>query len=318
MAFSDGSVIDGPFGAGGCAVSIIPKEESASTITKAAPVGTNVDNVESELHGVILALKSTLDYITEREESQGTHDLFVLTDCNSVVDIVTNRSDTRYRHDEFCTIDDTCGSLKAAGVNVHIGWIPAHVGIPNNEDADKHAKAMAARVAKGLVEVDNKIAIPAAIKIAKRISTALWQTRWNRALHGDVTRQLIPKVTTKTIFPDTRCVGISYVRLLLDDTNLKADRWRDGFTESPYCECDTEIETGYHFLMDCPLHDAKRARMHRTILRQWMHTNISGNLSLTMDVLLGSCDGRQFPKELLEVIKKSLFKYIKQIEKFDM
>ena len=109
--------------------------------------------------------------------------MFVLTDCNSVVDIVTNRSDTRYRHDEFCTIDDTCGSLKAAGVNVHIGWIPAHVGIPNNEDADKHAKAMAARVAKGLVEVDNKIAIPAAIKIAKRISTAIWQTRWSRALH---------------------------------------------------------------------------------------------------------------------------------------
>ena len=58
-------------------------------------------------------------------------------------------------------------------------------------------------------------------------------------------------------------------------------------TEFPYCECDTKIETGYHFLMDCPLHDAKRARMHHTILRQWMHTNILGNLSLTMDVLLG-------------------------------
>ena len=111
-----GSVIDGPFGAGGCAVSIIPKEESASTITKAAPVGTNVDNVESELHGVILALQSTLDYITKRKECRGTHDLFVLTDCNSVVDIVTNRSDTRYRHDEFCRIDDICGSLKSAGV----------------------------------------------------------------------------------------------------------------------------------------------------------------------------------------------------------
>ena len=82
---------------------------------------------------------------------------------------------------------------------------------------------MVARVAKGLVGADNKIAIPAAIKIAKRISTALWQTRWNRALHGDITRQLIPKVTTRTIFPDTRCVGISYVRLLLDYTNLKAD-----------------------------------------------------------------------------------------------
>ena len=90
VAFSDGSVIDGPFGAGGCAVSIIPKEESASTITKAAPVGTNVDNIESELHGVILALQSTHDYIMKQEEHQGTQDLFVLADCNSVVDIITN------------------------------------------------------------------------------------------------------------------------------------------------------------------------------------------------------------------------------------
>ena len=138
-------MIDGPFGAGGCAVSIISKEELANTITRATPVETNVDNVESKLHGVILALQSTLDHIMKQEEYQGTHDLFVLTDCNSVVDIITNRSDTCYRHDEFCRIDEICGSLKSAGVNVYLGWIPAHVGIPNNEDADK---AMVARARK--------------------------------------------------------------------------------------------------------------------------------------------------------------------------
>ena len=56
------------------------------------------------------------------------------------------------------------------GVSVYIGWNPADIGIPNNEDAGKDTKAMAASVTKGLVEVDNKIAILVAMKIAKRIS----------------------------------------------------------------------------------------------------------------------------------------------------
>ena len=83
-----------------------------------------------------------------------------LSSPTSAVDIITNRSDTRYRHDKFCRIKDICGRLKAAGVTVHLGWIPAHVGISKNQDADKHAKEMAARVAKGLIGVDNKTAFP--------------------------------------------------------------------------------------------------------------------------------------------------------------
>ena len=40
FAFSDGSVVNGPFGAGGCAVSIVPLDPSQSgSIIESVPVG---------------------------------------------------------------------------------------------------------------------------------------------------------------------------------------------------------------------------------------------------------------------------------------
>lgn len=72
-----------------------------------------------------------------------------------------------------------------------------------------------------------------------------------------------------TSFPCDLCTGMSYIRLLLDDTNLKADQWRDKFVDNPYCQYNTEIETSYHYLMDCPLYDKIRNNMHHSILQQF-------------------------------------------------
>ena len=48
VTVSDGSVIYEPFGADGCAVSIIFKEESASIITRAAPIGATKRRIQRE------------------------------------------------------------------------------------------------------------------------------------------------------------------------------------------------------------------------------------------------------------------------------
>ena len=186
--------------------------------------------------------------------------------------------------------------LQNADINVTIGWITAHAGITNNEEADREAKRMAASVAKGHTEADESISMSATKKLAVDISTALWQSRWERALHGESTKVLIPRVSIKTSFPTDRCTGISYIRLLLDDTNLRADQWRDKFVDSPYCQCDTEVETSYHYLMDCPLYEEIRNGMHNSILRLWDNTNCPGNLSITMETLIGTCDGKGYPK----------------------
>ena len=93
MAFTDGSVMNGPYGSGGCAVSIIPKDDSERTVKRGRPVGMNVDNVDCEFHGVILALQTTVDLLNDKEkEDSDTSKLFILTDCQSAVEIATRTS----------------------------------------------------------------------------------------------------------------------------------------------------------------------------------------------------------------------------------
>ena len=93
-------------------------------------------------------------------------------------------------------------------------------GHKNNGEADKLAKEIAARVDSSVLEADNSISVPAALKLAKDFAINTWQQRWNRAEHGHITRLYIPSVMERILWPDQRCVGISYVRLLLDNTIL--------------------------------------------------------------------------------------------------
>ena len=181
----------------------------------------NVDKVDCEFHGVILALQTTLDLLDDKEkEDSDTSKLFILTDCQSIVEIVTNRTETRHRHEEFREMDNLCLVLKNRGVEAYMTWIPAHVGIKHNEEADKLAKEIAARVDSSVLEADNSISVPAALKLAKDFAINTWQQRWNRAEHGHITRLYIPSVMERILWPDQRCVGISCETPPIDKTTL--------------------------------------------------------------------------------------------------
>ena len=78
-----------------------------------------------------------------------------------------------------------------------------------------------------------------------------WQLRWNRSTTGRSTHELIPNVDTKMVFPKNRCVSVSYVRLLLNDTTLKDHQHRLGLSVTKVCDCDQGIEDDYHFLFEC-------------------------------------------------------------------
>ena len=100
------------------------------------------------------------------------------------------------------------------------------------------------------------------------------------------------------------------MRLLLDNTTLRADQFRDRFADSPYCEWDDAMETYYHFLMECDKFEDARARMEDSIYDAWENTRSSGNLSLTMEVIMGTCSVFNFSKELVEEIKRSFFQFL--------
>ena len=54
---------------------------------------------------------------------------------------------------------------------------------------------------------------------------------------------------------------ISYVRLLLDDTNPNADQHRIKIVDSAACDCGDDMETNYHYVMECVLYGLERNTM---------------------------------------------------------
>jgi len=62
-----------------------------------------------------------------------------------------------------------------------------------------------------------------------------WQQKWQREVSGQLTRHFIPQVGTKILFPDCRQNGISYCRMLLNDTMLNDDSYRTGTPYHHHC-----------------------------------------------------------------------------------
>ena len=156
-------------------------------------------------------------------------------------------------------------SLSVMNVSVKIAWIPGHQGIQLNDSADRLAKDTAYNIYIGRVYAPSLITYQDAVKIAGDISLKAWQRKWNQDCSGYYTRSLIPEVGRTVLFPDSRNIGISYLRLLLHDTMLLDDSHRTGKADSPVCECGLERETAEHFLLRCPRFHEARNNLRDTV-----------------------------------------------------
>ena len=60
-----------------------------------------------------------------------------------------------------------------------------------------------------------------------------WQRKWDEDSKGRRTYEIIPKVGTKILWHRKRDIGISYGRMLLNDTMLNFDSHRTGTADCP-------------------------------------------------------------------------------------
>jgi len=86
--------------------------------------------------------------------------------------------------------------------------------------------------------------------ISKQV-TAAWQQRWDRSVCARTTYEMVPSVGSKSFFPKNRCIAISYARLLLNDTTLKAHQYHMGLADTKVCECNMGVEDVHHFFFQC-------------------------------------------------------------------
>jgi len=106
------------------------------------------------------------------------------------------------------------------------------------------------------------------------------------AYTGRATHERLPTVGRKLVYPRKRCLAISYVRLLLDDTALKVNQHRMKLpvVDSRECVCGHGIEDEDHFF-HCRLYSESRKQLMQAIQDIWSNTFAKGVLPQSVTLL---------------------------------
>jgi len=118
-------------------------------------------------------------------------------------------------------------ALSDLNVVTVMSWIPGYSGIICNEEADSMAKSALQQIP---AMTYNEITFTTCKSLISKQVTTTWQQRWDRSVCGRMTYKMVPSVGSKIIFPKNRCIAISYARLLLNDTTLRAHQYRMGLS----------------------------------------------------------------------------------------
>lgn len=171
----------------------------------------------------------------------------IFSDSFSVLQAVQNE---RPDHPIIKDIASICRQNR----NIKLCWVPAHVGIPGNEIADKEAKAA--------VEIDNivniKIPLKDIFKQVKRDIKLQWEVEWQNS------DQKLSKIKNCVQRWDSsnrlnRFEEVIITRLRIGHTRLTHGHLMGGFDNS-ICEiCDTPLSVE-HILIDCKKYTEKREK----------------------------------------------------------
>jgi len=126
------------------------------------------------------------------------------------------------------------GKLQDLSITVKIVKINSHLGILENDMADRYAKEMASKISKAEIIAPRNISVNDCYKIAADIVLKSWQRYWDNEKKGRSTYDFIPVVGTKVIFPSKRFSGAVYCRMLLHDTMLKKRQLQNWYCRHSY------------------------------------------------------------------------------------
>ena len=241
-------------------------------------------SLKSEIAAIAFAMEWAADHYTWLcKQTLSEEKLFILIDCNAAINSVLQRSKLHFFYTTTARVRSTINILAEMRVRPVLAWSPSHSHIPLNNKVDSLAKIGI----RSLPPVQNNtIAFGTGKSIILKQVVLSWQLHWNRSTTGRSTHELISKVDTKMIFPKNRCVSISYVRLLLNDTTLKDHQPRLGLAVTKVCDCNQGIEDEYHFLLECCRYKEIRNQLIHIVQNTWSEAGLTGSLTWSVELLL--------------------------------
>ncbi|GFX46011.1 RNase H domain-containing protein [Trichonephila clavipes] len=205
----------------------------------------------------------------------------IYTDSMSVLEALENYHDRC--HPVVCTILDITSRLYSKGFDIVFCWLPSHVGIIGNEQADSAAKSATSHLPLAVPLSDRKRVIMHHIFKTCQES---WSQQLDNKLHS-----VKPVIGAWPVMPMRR-TDVKLTRLRIGHTRFTHRHLLFG-EHAPECPSCHVSYTVHHILIDCPVFNHHRIT--------FFHTSI-----LTLSDLVGESPHHN----LFAFIKKIGFLYL--------
>jgi len=118
-------------------------------------------------------------------------------------------------------------------------------------------------------EISHSMTTSACKRVVREYCTSHWQRKWNIAETGRSTYELIPTVGQKPQLPSRRNVAVSFVRILLHESNLHRQPYKLSANTIQLCNCGQSVDDLEHFLLECKQYDKARHELVSAITDVW-------------------------------------------------
>jgi ribonuclease HI/endonuclease/exonuclease/phosphatase family metal-dependent hydrolase len=303
VTYTDGSEIEEEVGAAAY--------NSTKGIRSTRWLGNNtVSNVYAgELVGIIMALDQAL----KAREGQIAWDkpkaLTIFSDSQAGLKAIgnpRNKSGQALVHQIRLRLN----IARRCEIEVTLQWVPAHCGIPGNEEADvmaKHATGWreSGRAEPALLIERNTQLISAAKRRENDIAKKAWQQAWSTGKTGKTLREILPIIHKRSLklhdgLSKAESSVVSQARM--GKIALRDYLSKIGRADTNLCSCG-ESQTVKHILLSCPNHEELRQKV-------WMSRNSRHSCAKTM--LMTQSEAGRIAKFLIHTGLLGQFEKVRQ------
>ena len=244
--YTDGSKING-LGVGCSAV--VP--EFNTVITKSLSKESTV--FEAEIKAIESALEWVLRKTSESDENQSK--FLICSDSKSALQSLKNFPNKQ--NDEVHKCYSSILKIVGKGIVIQFLWCPAHVGVAGNEKADKYAKLTAQNMTLTPPTETYKQIREMVRKIYQKHFEEMRDNSSNIAL----TQKKKPGFDMKNYSRLKRKYGCLMFRFRSTHVGIKHRLFIIGKTDSPQCDNCSEIESIFHYVVECKEYENLRKEM---------------------------------------------------------
>ncbi|GFV71171.1 RNase H domain-containing protein [Trichonephila clavipes] len=180
------------------------------------------------------------------------HEYCIYTDSMSVLEAIENYNDRC--HPVVCNILDITSRLYSKGFDIVFCWLPSHVGIIGNEQADSAARSATTYMPLAVPLSDIKRVI---LHHIFKICQESWSLQLDNKLHS-----VKPVVEAWPVMPMQR-TDVKLSRLRIGHTRFTHRHLLFG-ENAPECPSCKAFYTVRHILIDCPVFNHHRITFFRT------------------------------------------------------